>query len=223
MRKAGSSRVPSCGDLESQRHRSCLCVTPRSLSDLPGATRVSTTVSLRREAADQPPPGPSTAPPANRAPGCDSETVPHGNRFAESKCGRTPASGERLGLWNSGKPDRPAQQVCPSNTCPRGTGACRPPAGCGLANGTGGRGGHERQHPRTKPSQADSGSPAAQDAARGFPGRRAAFAGGKDRRVAPPRDSPARLPASPSLSQEPSPRPLLFLKPQKPTCPAGRV
>lgn len=39
--------------------------------------------------------------------------------------------------------------------------------------------------------------------------------------MAPPRDSPARLPASPSLSQEPSPRPLLFLKPQKPTCPQG--
>lgn len=118
MRKAGSSRVPSCGDLESQRHRSCLCVTPRSLSDLPGATRVSTTVSLRREAADQPPPGPSTAPPANRAPGCDSEadTTPSLTGTASP---RANAAGHRLlGKGSAyGTPGSPTGQ--PSKSAPQ--------------------------------------------------------------------------------------------------------
>lgn len=70
-------------------------------------------------AADQLPPGPSTAPPANRAPGCDSEAdaapVPRGNRFANSERSRMPAFGEKLGLRNLRTPGQPARQFCPSN------------------------------------------------------------------------------------------------------------
>lgn len=83
-------------------------------------------------AADQLPPGPSTAPPANRAPGCDSEAdaapVPRGNRFANSERGRMPASGEKLGLRNLRTPGQPARQSAPQ-TCPGGNGGVQT-SGC---------------------------------------------------------------------------------------------